>query len=41
MPVSEKAAGEILSLPLYPGITVDQQARVAAIVHDALRSGSD
>ncbi|MGY1733778.1 DegT/DnrJ/EryC1/StrS family aminotransferase [Geodermatophilus sp. SYSU D01045] len=28
-PVTERAAGEILSLPLYPGITADQQLRVA------------
>ena len=41
MPVSEKAAGEILSLPLYPGITVEQQERVADTVHEALRAGSD
>ena len=41
MPVSEKAAGEILSLPLYPGITVEQQERVADTVHEALQAGSD
>ena len=32
-PVAEKAAGEILSLPLHPHLTADQQERVA----DALR----
>ncbi|MGY1831488.1 DegT/DnrJ/EryC1/StrS family aminotransferase [Geodermatophilus sp. SYSU D01180] len=32
-PVAERAAGEILSLPLFPGITAAQQQRVA----DALR----
>jgi dTDP-4-amino-4,6-dideoxygalactose transaminase len=28
-PVSEQAAGEILSLPMFPGITREQQERVA------------
>jgi len=41
MPVSERAAGEILSLPIYPGITVEQQERVAEVVRGALRAGSD
>jgi dTDP-4-amino-4,6-dideoxygalactose transaminase len=41
MPVSERAAAEILSLPIYPGITEQQQERVAAVVRDALRAGSD
>ena len=36
MPVSEHAAGEILSLPLFPGITVEQQERVADVVRNAL-----
>jgi dTDP-4-amino-4,6-dideoxygalactose transaminase len=40
MPVSERAAGEILSLPIYPGITTDQQERVADVVRSALGSGS-
>jgi hypothetical protein len=31
MPVSEQAATEILS-PIYPGITVDQQERVADVL---------
>lgn len=35
-PVAEKAAGEILSLPLYPHITVDQQARVVDAVRRAV-----
>jgi dTDP-4-amino-4,6-dideoxygalactose transaminase len=39
MPVSEKAAGEILSLPIYPGITVEQQERVADVVRTALHAG--
>jgi dTDP-4-amino-4,6-dideoxygalactose transaminase len=41
MPVSEKASGEILSLPIYPGITMEQQERVADVVRTALRAGSD
>jgi dTDP-4-amino-4,6-dideoxygalactose transaminase len=40
MPVSEQAAGEILSLPIYPGITVKQQERVAEVVRNALGAGS-
>ena len=40
MPVSEQAAGEILSLPIYPGITVEQQERVADVVRNALGAGS-
>jgi dTDP-4-amino-4,6-dideoxygalactose transaminase len=35
-PESEKAAGEILSLPLYPHITEEQQARVAAALRRAV-----
>lgn len=31
-PVAEKAAGEILSLPLFPGITAQQQERVAEVL---------
>jgi dTDP-4-amino-4,6-dideoxygalactose transaminase len=41
MPVSERAAGQILSLPIYPGITVEQQERVADVVRNVLRAGSD
>jgi dTDP-4-amino-4,6-dideoxygalactose transaminase len=41
MPVSEQAAGEILSLPIYPGITVDQQERVSDTLRNTLRAGSD
>jgi dTDP-4-amino-4,6-dideoxygalactose transaminase len=41
MPVSEQAAGEILSLPIYPGITVEQQERVADVLRHALTAGSD
>ena len=35
-PVAERAAGETLSLPLYPHITPEQQARVAAALRDAV-----
>lgn len=35
-PAAERAASEILSLPLYPGITAAQQERVAAALHAAL-----
>ncbi|WP_131784762.1 DegT/DnrJ/EryC1/StrS family aminotransferase [Protofrankia symbiont of Coriaria ruscifolia] len=36
-PVSERAAERILSLPLYPQITADQQSRVADELRRALR----
>ncbi len=32
LPVAESAAGEVLSLPLFPGITASQQERVAAVL---------
>jgi dTDP-4-amino-4,6-dideoxygalactose transaminase len=35
-PVAEAAAGRILSLPLFPGITADQQARVVEELEKAL-----
>jgi dTDP-4-amino-4,6-dideoxygalactose transaminase len=35
-PVTEQAADEILSLPLYPGITAAQQERVAAVLIDSV-----
>jgi dTDP-4-amino-4,6-dideoxygalactose transaminase len=35
-PVAERAAGEILSLPIYPEITAEQQARVVASLRGAL-----
>lgn len=35
-PVSEAAAEEMLSLPLYPGITATQQERVAEALHKAV-----
>ncbi len=37
-PVAEAAAEQLLSLPLYPQITRDQQVRVADAVRRALRS---
>ncbi|WP_270886150.1 DegT/DnrJ/EryC1/StrS family aminotransferase [Pedococcus sp. 5OH_020] len=36
-PVTEKAAGEILSLPIFPGITRPQQERVVDVLLGALR----
>jgi dTDP-4-amino-4,6-dideoxygalactose transaminase len=36
-PVSERAATEILSLPLFPGITLEQQERVVEALLRALR----
>jgi dTDP-4-amino-4,6-dideoxygalactose transaminase len=39
--VSERAAGEILSLPIFPGITMRQQERVADVVRAALRCVCD
>ena len=36
-PVAEAATGQILSLPLYPQITAEQQARVATALRRALR----
>lgn len=38
-PVSERAATEILSLPIYPGITGEQQERVVEVLRRALGSG--
>jgi dTDP-4-amino-4,6-dideoxygalactose transaminase len=35
-PVTEKAAGEILSLPIYPGISESQQQRVVEALRAAL-----
>ncbi len=35
-PVAEKAAREILSLPLFPGITADQQEKVAEVLLRAI-----
>jgi dTDP-4-amino-4,6-dideoxygalactose transaminase len=35
-PVAERAADEILSLPIFPGISEQQQERVAQVLRDAL-----
>jgi dTDP-4-amino-4,6-dideoxygalactose transaminase len=35
-PVAEKLAGEVLSLPIYPGITPEQQERTARALAEAL-----
>ncbi len=42
LPVAEKAAGEVLSLPLYPRLTREQAHRIAAVTGEAvaaLRAG--
>jgi dTDP-4-amino-4,6-dideoxygalactose transaminase len=36
LPVSETAAAEVLSLPMFPHLRDDQVARVCDAVHDAL-----
>jgi dTDP-4-amino-4,6-dideoxygalactose transaminase len=36
-PTAERLAGEILSLPIFPGITASQQERVVSVLLDALR----
>lgn len=38
LPESERAAGEVLSLPIYPELTEDQLARVAEALAEALRA---
>jgi dTDP-4-amino-4,6-dideoxygalactose transaminase len=38
-PVSEAASREILSLPMYPGLTAHQQQVVAEAIHDFVRTG--
>lgn len=37
-PFTEKAAGEILSLPMFPGLTRDQQDRVVDVLKNAVGS---
>jgi dTDP-4-amino-4,6-dideoxygalactose transaminase len=37
-PITERAAAEILSLPIFPGITAEQQERVVAVLADAVRA---
>jgi dTDP-4-amino-4,6-dideoxygalactose transaminase len=36
-PTAERLAGEILSLPIFPGITAGQQERVVSVLLDALQ----
>jgi dTDP-4-amino-4,6-dideoxygalactose transaminase len=36
-PTAERLAGEIISLPIFPGITTSQQERVAEVVTEAVR----
>jgi dTDP-4-amino-4,6-dideoxygalactose transaminase len=36
-PVAEKVSGELLTLPLFPGITAEQQQRVVSALASALR----
>jgi dTDP-4-amino-4,6-dideoxygalactose transaminase len=38
-PVTERLASEVLSLPIFPGITEQQQAAVAAAIEDYFRGG--
>ena len=40
-PVSERAADQILSLPLFPGITTAQQERVVDVLLSAVRPDAD
>jgi dTDP-4-amino-4,6-dideoxygalactose transaminase len=37
LPNSERFANEILSLPIFPGITAAQQDRVVAVLREAVR----
>ena len=37
LPMAERAAGRILSLPLYPGLTHAQQDRVAELIDEFYR----
>ena len=38
MPETERAASEVLSLPIYPEVTVDEQARVVSAIRETLTS---
>ena len=40
-PVSERAAAEILSLPMFPGLSADQQDRVVTCVLESTRARSE
>ena len=39
LPVTERVAAEIISLPMFPGLTEQQQTRVAAQLESAARAG--
>jgi len=39
-PVAESAAGQILSLPIFPGISAKQQESVVGVLREALRAGA-
>lgn len=40
-PVAEKLASEILSLPMYPSLRLDQQRRIVSEANDFLRKSAD
>jgi dTDP-4-amino-4,6-dideoxygalactose transaminase len=40
LPVTERAASEILSLPMFPGLTVEQQKRVANGIESFVGTGA-
>ena len=39
LPITEKAANEVLSLPMFPGITFEEQQQVAYCLKDCLANG--
>ena len=41
LPVTERAAAEVLSLPMFPNLSVENQRRVAAVLLDVLKRGRD
>ena len=34
LPVTERVASEILSLPMFPGLTAEQQSRIATAISE-------
>jgi dTDP-4-amino-4,6-dideoxygalactose transaminase len=40
LPITERAAAEILSLPMFPGITAEQQTRVSSAIRAFLSVGA-
>jgi dTDP-4-amino-4,6-dideoxygalactose transaminase len=40
LPATDAASAEIVSLPMFPGLTGDQQARVAAAIDDYVRTAA-